>query len=189
MEEREKINKKRENAIKRLTSVRKTWFFYIWLGYSCIIFALFYNLLESSKDGWWIIAIISIILGIVCYVINAFVWSHCCEDINNAKKYVEYLDKELVKLNTKDNYSSKTIEQPLPEKYLNCGFTESQLNDIRWALFENNMSEEDIDAFFSEGGEPRLLIAYCVHFKSAIELSARPDAIKETLRIHKNTTK
>lgn len=61
MNEKDFLAKQQKESIKRLKSIRRTWFLWIWLGYSGFIFWLFLNLTEISGWGWLATAIISLI--------------------------------------------------------------------------------------------------------------------------------
>ena len=186
MNEKEFLIKQQKESIQRLASVRRTWFLWIWLGYSGFIFWLFLNLTEISGWGWLTTAIISLILGIICYGVNALIWSNCCRDINSALNYVEYIEKRMKQSDSQDNQTPEKEEQALPEKYLKRGYDELQLEHIKEALHTYRLTEDDIDYFLEIKDEPHLLLPYGINLEFEIEdykeEIAREKAVEETLK-------
>ena len=97
-----------KGANQRLKSVRRTWFLWIWLGYSALIFFLLFTFTDTNKSDWLslislyaVLGLASLALGLFFYGVNALVWSNCVRDINSSLSYVEYLEKQLKQSETK----------------------------------------------------------------------------------------
>ena len=168
----------------------------IWLGYSVLIFSLFTIFIENNKSDWlsllafWAeFGLVSLVLGLFFYGVNVLVWTFYTQDINSTLSYVEYLEKQLNqhKLN-KETAVIKT-EHHLPEKYLNRGYDELQIEYIKEALCVNGLTENDIDYFLSLKDDPNLLSMFSCHLKveveDYIEEFAREKVAKDVLAIFK----
>lgn len=129
-------------------------------------------------------------LGIICYGVNAFIWSNCCRDINSALDYVECVEKRIKQPNLHDNQIPLKEEHDLPEKYLNRGYDEFQLEYIKEALYTHGLTENDVDYFLELRDEPYLLLPYSINLEFEIEDYkediARKKAAEETFGVIDN---
>ena len=196
---KEVLAKKLEEVDKHLEKKRLKWNLGIFAGYSLAISILMTILVINTVDSvilTWILSLIpSIFLGGVCYGINSLVWTNCCWSIRDTLDYQKQLEKEwkeLVAQEEKSNCASNIdifSNQTLPNKYLNRGYDEFQIEYIREVINKYGLSEKDIDYFLSLRNEPILLMEYFLHLKyeieDYIEDVAREKAAKEVLRIHK----
>ena len=200
------MNNKKEALAKRLAEVDKhleqkrlKWNLGIFAGYSLAISILItisvLNTVDSVIFAWVYSLIPSILLGGLCYWINSLVWTNCCWSIRDTLDYQKQLEKEwkeLVAQEEKSNCANNidvSSNQTVPNKYLNRGYDEFQIEYIREAIYKYGLCEKDIDYFLSLRNEPILLMEYSLHLKyeieDYIEDVARDKAAKEVLRIHK----
>lgn len=96
-----------------------------------------------------VLGLASLALGLFFYGINAVVWSNCVRDINSSLSYVECLEKQLKQSETKQESTIVKEEHRLPNKYLNRGYDEIQIEYIKEALYVNGLTEKDVDYFLS----------------------------------------
>jgi hypothetical protein len=182
---------------KYLESKKLKWNLGIFAGYTIGIFILFLFGVESIFDNILhvlVLLLASAFLGGICYWINALVWITCCNSINETTKYKNKLEKEWDELNKQEELNATTYDtsrqndHPIPEKYLNRGYNEFQIEYIREALYEYQLTKNDIDYFLSLKDEPKLLMEY--HFQLQYEIEtyleeeARERATKEVFKAH-----
>lgn len=87
---------------KYLEKKRRNWFLGIWLGYSAFIFICFQvradvvNILEfilTDTIAFIQLLALSLIIGLVCWFINACIWSPCCNSIRDTTELMKDLEK------------------------------------------------------------------------------------------------
>ena len=88
---------------KQLAKQRRNWFLGIWLGYSAVIFMFgqatrdIDNILEfilTDTIAFIELLTLSLIIGIVCWFINACIWTAACNSIRDTVSVYERLVKE-----------------------------------------------------------------------------------------------
>lgn len=98
MTEKDKLNIQLTQAVHNYKVVKRVWFLWIWLGYSFLISALFITILDAKLNDWLFYIALSLVLGLVFYLINELVWTERSKDINQAKKTFDYYVEMLAKL-------------------------------------------------------------------------------------------
>lgn len=79
---------------KYLGKLRLKWFIGIWIGYTAFFFWLMKP--DSIEDVSQFIdtLILAVVTGLVFWLANAIVWTHCVNDLQSITKYLKELEKK-----------------------------------------------------------------------------------------------
>lgn len=118
MEEREALAQRLKEVEKHLKKERRSWFLGIWLVYSLIACYLLtitsevdnvFDLLIDNPLEFFGLLIVSAVLGLVSWWLNAFIWTNCCRSIGDTVRAYKKLENEYNKEKTKGSEKNDSI--------------------------------------------------------------------------------
>lgn len=89
MEEKKALARRIKELEKYLEKQRRKWFLGIWLGYSAIAFWLIFDTTAKFFES----LIASAAIGLLCWLVNAIVWSNFCTSIRDTTDAIKNLEK------------------------------------------------------------------------------------------------